>query len=99
MEVEDDIMEYERQAQMLEDVLVRLGLEPFRAELLMDRFVDNMSLPEIVRLRGYTSATTVQRLIKDTIYRLQKVGVNAVKYLLKETDDSGKYQLKETNDE
>lgn len=82
-----DVQEYERRARKLEAILEDLGMEGFRAELLMDRFVDNMSIAEIVKFRGYTSATTVQRLIKDTVSKIEKVKPAILDAILKEYEE------------
>ena len=79
-----DQLEYEMQYRRLEGALAKMGLESFRAELLMDRFVDKLSLSEIAKNRGYLNHNEVNRLVKDTLIKLRSIGSPTITKLLKE---------------
>jgi hypothetical protein len=78
-----DLDEYEDQANELELALNRMGIEPFRSELLIARFVDQLSLKEIKTTYGYINTITVYRLINDTLERLRALGEKNFICLLK----------------
>lgn len=79
-----DQLEYEAQYRRLEKSLAKMGIESFRAELLMDRYVDRLSLAEIAKNRGYLNHNEVNRLVKDTLVKLRAIGSPIITRLLKE---------------
>ncbi len=52
--------------------MYRFGLQEFEVELMLDKYVANLSLREIEARHGYLSSKDVWRLIKATTEKLQK---------------------------
>ena len=71
----DDSSSYEEKAAELERKLTELGMPPWRVELLMDRYVSNLTISEIAKKRGYLSRTTVYGLLKETVSIAKKMRI------------------------
>jgi hypothetical protein len=71
----DDAVSYDEKALKLEAKLKALGLPSWRVELLMDRFIDKLSINEIADKRGYLSRTTVYKLLTETTTLTKKLKI------------------------
>lgn len=76
--------EFEKKAKEVQRMLLSFGLESFRVELIMDRFVSNLTLKEIASNRGYVDAKAVHRVITTTLDFLSRANVKAAKKLLRQ---------------
>jgi hypothetical protein len=56
----------------LEKFLIKYGLQEYEVDLIMDRYIGNLSLREITEAQGYTQHNTVSRLIDQITLRLSK---------------------------
>lgn len=74
--------EHEFKCRRVEAALKSVGLEDFRIEILMDRYVSSMTLKEIATQYGYVSGAAVQYLIKDTLRILKSMDNEVAKKLL-----------------
>lgn len=59
-----------------------VGYDSFRVDLIMDRYVSNLTLMDIASLYGYTSSGAVQHLIKSSLHLLRANGSLTARRLL-----------------
>jgi DNA-directed RNA polymerase specialized sigma24 family protein len=73
----DERESYDAKATELEKKLKDLGLPSWRVELLMDRYVDGLSVNEIAEKRGYLSRTTIYKLLNETTEVAKKLKIRS----------------------
>lgn len=71
---ESDTFNFEEKAGLLEKKLLSTGLEKFRVDIIMDRFISRFTLAEIAERRGYVSSSAVQYLLKSSLVYLKSCG-------------------------
>lgn len=58
--------------------LESLGIESFRIELLVDKFVSGFTYEEIATQHGFVSEHAVRRVVNQTLSTLKGMGMNLV---------------------
>ena len=79
---EEPRFNFEQKCKELEEKLRTVGLESFRIELIMDRYISRLTLAEIAEKQGYVNGSAVQYLIKQTLQMLKNSGHDFLSKLL-----------------
>lgn len=58
----------------LQKVLEKFGLEEYEVELIMDKFVAELTLHEIVKIQGWTSTGSCNYSLKQALTKLKERG-------------------------
>lgn len=80
--IETSDPEYDNKAEYLEEMLRGTGLDDFRIDLVMDYYVSNVTIKEIMTKYGYVEKKAVIYLLNDTMKILRKMDTSRLKKLI-----------------